>query len=269
MLRDARWNQIALGDDRMNYVEFGRGERVLVMIPGLSDGFAPVSGRVQAAGLAVSFRQLGKDFRVLLFSGKNCPEPGLSTRDMARDLAAALNTLGIQSADVLGVSMGGMIAQHLAADCPGLVNRLVLAVSAPAVNEPIREAVQVWTALARQGKHRALMADTAERSYSEDYLLKYRLLYPVLGLTKPKTYRRFLIQAAACLGHDASDRLRRIQCPTLVIGGGEDRIVGPDAAQKLAEGIPGSRLYVYKGLGHAAYQEAPDFQMRIKKFLLR
>ena len=125
-----------------------------------------------------------------------------------------------------------------------------------------------WIGLAEKGGHRALMIDTAECSYSEAYLKKLRMLYPILGLVgKPASYARFFVNARAILAFDAQERLGRIACPTLILAGEEDRIVGAAASRTLHEGIPGSELFVYPGLGHAAYEEAKDFNRRVLAFL--
>lgn len=251
----------------MDYALFGRGDVPLVLIPGLGDGLTTVRGR--AAPLARAYRALGRARTVYVCSRRDPLPPDWTTRDMARDLAGALASLGIPQADVVGVSQGGMIAQHLAADAPERVRRLVLAVTLARPNPLMCEVVEGWMALARAGDHGGLMVDTAERSYTETYLRAHRWLYPLLRrMGRPKSYERFLIQAQSCLTHDAYDRLGGIACPTLVLGGGRDRIVGPDAAGELAAAIPGSRLHVYPDLGHAAYEEAPDFQARILDFLL-
>ena len=122
--------------------------------------------------------------------------------------------------------------------------------------------------MARRGDHKALMIDTAERSYSPAYLKKYRKMYPFLRFVgKPETYDRFLVNAQAILSFDASAELSRIACPTLILGGEEDRIVGADGSRALAACIPGSALYLYPGLGHAAYEEAGDFYQRVFRFL--
>ena len=97
---------------------------------------------------------------------------------------------------------------------------------------------------------------------------KYRRLYPFLGLIgRPKDFSRFLIQANACLTHDSRDALGKITCPTLVIGGGNDRIVGTRAVPAVAAGIPQSQLVIYPNLGHMAYEEAKDFNSRVLDFL--
>ena len=112
------------------------------------------------------------------------------------------------------------------------------------------------------------MLTKAERTYSEKYLRKLRLMYPILTRAgKPKSFDRFLIQARSCAGHDAYHERGKISCPTFVIGGDSDKTVGPESSAELAKAISGSRLYVYKGLGHSAYEEAKDFNDRVLEFL--
>lgn len=268
MMYHAKGGRVRIGAADMDYVSFGKGSRILVMLPGLGDGITTV--RHMALPMALQYRIYAKRFRVYVFSRKNQLERGYSTRDMARDQAEAMRLLGIEKANILGISQGGMVAQHVAADFPEMVERLVLAVTTSGGNEGLRRVVGHWMRLAKRGDYRRLMADTAKRMYTENYLKKYRLLYPLLGgLGKPKDFRRFLIQASACLSHHARKELESICCPVLVIGGGRDRIVGPDAARALADRIAGSELFVYEELGHAAYEEAKDFHQRVLQFLER
>ena len=107
-------------------------------------------------------------------------------------------------------------------------------------------------------------------SYSETYLKKYRFLYPFLGVIgKPKNCDRFLIQATSCIEHNSYLELEKIICPTLVIGGGCDKIVGANAATELSDKIRNCELFIYKTLGHATYEEAKDFNDRVLYFLMR
>ena len=111
------------------------------------------------------------------------------------------------------------------------------------------------------------MLDTAERSYSEKRLKKSRLEYKLLGsIGKPKSFDRFIIQVESCLTHNAYDLLHRIQCPTLVIGGSKDKIVTGKASEETASQISNCQIYMYDGLGHGLYEEAPDFLPRVKTF---
>ena len=127
--------------------------------------------------------------------------------------------------------------------------------------------IETWTEQAKRGDYRGIMLDTARRSYSEKRqktaLLEYRLLG---SIGKPKSFDRFLTQAESCVTHDAYDLLDRIACPTLVIGGTEDRIVTGEASVEIAGRIPKAELYLYEGLGHGLYEEAPDFLRRVADF---
>lgn len=266
MLWHAKNGEVSLGDTKMAYASFGHGSRVLIILPGLSDGLATVRGK--ALLLAKPYTAFLNQFTVYMFSRKDAMPDGYSIRDMAADQAEALRQLGIEKASVMGVSQGGMIAQYLAIDHPEIVERLVLAVTAPRVNEIIAGCVNQWIEFAQQGNHKALMIDTAEKSYSEDYLKKYRRIYPLIGaIGKPKDYERFFVNARAILGFNAYDALDQIACPTLIIGGDEDKTVGIQGSCELKERIAGSELHVYPGLGHAAYEEAKDFNQRVFEFL--
>ncbi|MBR0040936.1 MAG: alpha/beta hydrolase [Oscillospiraceae bacterium] len=266
MLWNAKDGSIRFGGAEMDYVRFGSGKKNLILLPGLSDGLATVKGK--ALLLAAPYKLFFEKYTVWMFSRRQDLPRGFSIRGMAADQAAALKALGVEKTAVLGVSQGGMVAQYLAADFPELVEKLVLAVSAPCVNDTSRARLTDWIAFAEKGDHKALMIDTAEMSYSEGYLKKYRKTYPLLGsVGRPKSYERFLANAEAILAFDAREELGKIACPTLVIGAAEDKIVGPAAAGELHALIPQSELFVYPGLGHAAYEEAKDFNERVFRFL--
>ena len=191
----------------------------------------------------------------------------MTTREMAGDLKEAMAALGLSQAAVVGVSQGGMIAQWLAIDHPDRVRKLVLTVTLSRPNDTVRAVIARWTEMAKRGDYRGIMLDTAERSYSEKRLRQARLEYRLLGsVGKPGSFDRFLTQAESCVTHDAYDRLDGIRCPTLVIGGTDDRIVTGAASEEIAAKIPGSSLVLYEGLGHGLYEEAPDFITRVADF---
>ena len=267
MLYNARNCNLKIGNTDIDYVSFGTGKKNLVMIIGLNDGLFPVKGT--ALPLAWAYRIFAPYYTVYVFGRKNKMEEGYTTRDMARDQAEVMRTLGITQADVIGVSQGGMIAQYLAIDHPELVHKLILAVTLSKQNEIVQPVISKWIRLAAAMDYKNLLIDSAEKAYTEKKLKIYRLLYPFLGLIKkPDSMERFLIQANACLEHDAYSELHKIACPTLIIGGKLDQIVGVNASRELAKAIKGSKLYIYKDYGHTVYEEAKDFNRRMLHFLL-
>ena len=266
MLYNAHRRKIQIGDTDMDYVSFGTGKKSLIMITGLDDGLFSMKGK--AFLLAAVYRIFASEYTVYVFGRKNKLTEGYSIRDMAKDQADVMQRLGILKADVIGVSQGGMIAQYLAIDHPESVCKLVLAVTMSRQNDLVQNVVNTWRQLALDGDFKNLLIDSAEKAYSEKRLKIYRPLYPLLGLAKkPENFDRFLIQAEACLKHDAYAELHKISCPTLVLGGKQDKIVGVNASRELARAIKGSKLYIYKDYGHCVYEEARDFNARILHFL--
>lgn len=266
MLYNTKNGTLKMDGTEMDYIRFGTGKRILIMLPGLGDGLRSVKGT--ALPMAFMYRALAKDFTVYAFSRKNELPQGYTTRDMARDQAEAMEQLGIQKADIFGVSMGGMIAQHLAIDYPEKVGKLILTVTSSRPNPILTESIDEWVSCAKRGDHTAFMDSNVRRIYSEDYYRKNKWLVPIMGkLTKPKSYNRFYIQADACLTHNAYENLHQIKAPTLVIGGEQDHALGGDASREIAERIPNAQLLMYEQWGHGLYEEEKMFNQEVINFL--
>ena len=256
---------VVIDDTEMYYASFGKGKKVLAVIPGLSDGMATVKGK--ALFLAAPYRRFMKDYTVYIFSRKNKMSEGYSIEDMAADQIRALKDLGIEKAAVLGVSQGGMIAQCMAAGYPHMAEKLILAVTAPYANEVTKNVVSSWIDMVKKGEYARLMTDTAEKTYSKGYLQKNRAMLKLSArLIKPADKERFLINAKAILRYDGRDKLKNITCPTLILAGDEDNTVGTAAHHELKKLIPHSELHIYEGLGHGVYDEAKDFYDRVYEF---
>ncbi len=267
MLFSAKNGKLTLGNACMDYVRFGTGTRTMILLPGLGDGLQTVKGT--ALAMAWMYRSLAKDFTVYMFS-RSDPLAAATTREMAGELKTAMDALDIRKADVVGVSMGGMIAQYLALDYPERVNRLVLTVTCGRPNPILQNSVAEWMDQAKAEDHTALMDSNLRLIYSDRYYRKNKWMVPLMGmLTKPRSYDRFLTQADACLTHDAWSRLDTISCPTLVIGGEKDQALGAESSRELAARIPGAKLKLYGEWGHGLYEEAPDFLANVTDFLLQ
>ena len=267
MFPDAKNENIRFNGHDCDYISFGSGDDVLIMLPGVGDGFKTAKG--VAIPFSIMYRCFAKDFRVYVFSRRNRMLKGFTTEDMADDIAVIMEKLGIESAHVFGVSQGGMIAQQMALRHAEKVKSLVLAVTASRPSELMRESLSTWLGMADQGDYKGIMLDTAERSYTGSYLERGRKLNNMLALAKPKDYTRFRILCESCLEHDVYGELKKIKCPVLVIGSDSDRVLGGEASEEIASAIPGAELYMYKGYSHGVYEQAKDFNSRVLEFLKR
>ena len=263
MLYGAKELKLTASGMQFDYIRFGSGKKTLIMIQGLNT--RGIKGA--SLSLAYMYRIFAKEYTVYLFDRRPVVYDGITVRDMAADIASAMDALGLRNADVFGTSQGGMIAQYLAIDRPDLVRRLVLAVTLSRNNDTVKQVVGDWIEMAERGDMKRFVLDMAEKMYSETYVKKYRLLMPLLTiLQKPKDVHRFVILAKSCLTCDTYDILDKIKCPTLVIGGKQDKVVSGVASKEIGEKL-GCRLHMYDDLGHAAYEEAQDFNQMVYDFL--
>ena len=263
MLYGAKELKLTANGMQFDYIRFGSGKKPLIMIQGLNT--RGIKGA--ALSLAYMYRIFAKEYTVYLFDRRPVVYDGITVRDMASDIASAMDALGLKNADVFGTSQGGMIAQHLAIDRPDLVRKLVLAVTLSRNNDTVKQVGGDWIEMAERGDMKRFVLDMAEKMYSETYVRKYRPLMPLLTiLQKPKDVKRFVILAKSCLTFDTYDILDKIKCPTLVIGGKQDKVVSGVASEKISEKL-GCRLHMYENLGHAAYEEAQDFNQMVYDFL--
>ena len=248
---------------QIDYITFGIGAKPLIMIQGLN------TRSIKGAGisLAYMYRIFAKDYKFYLFDRRTDIREGITVRDLATDIALAMDTLGITNADIFGVSQGGMIGQYLAIDRPDLVQKLVLAVTLSKNNDTVNDVINNWIEMTVQGNMKRLVEDMAIKMYSNKYVKRYKLFMPLLtALQKPKDIQRFITLAKSCLTCNAYEELDKITCPVFVIGGQQDKVVTGQASEEIAEKL-GCQIYMYDNLGHAAYEEAKDFNNRVYEFL--
>ena len=150
----------------MDYFRFGRGEKTLVILPGLS--VQSVMGSADA--VADAYRALTDDFTVYLFDRRRDLPPSYTVQEMARDTTAAMEALGLADIYLLGVSQGGMMAMEIAAENPELVRGLALGSTSACVTEEPYETIGEWVQLARAGNaadlYQAFGAAPTRRRYS-------------------------------------------------------------------------------------------------------
>ena len=249
----------------LNYLSFGKGQKNLIIIQGLNVRDIKGAG----ASLALMYKMFLKNYRVWFFDRRRVVKEGLTNWDLAEDIYFAMKELNIESADVFGVSQGGMIAMALTLEHPERVKKLVLGVTSSRANENIKKVVSGWVSYAKNEDHLSINNETFSLMYTDKYLKRYRILMPLLvRLIKPKDFNRFGILASAILDFECYDRLNEIKCPVLVLGGEQDRITTGEASVEIAKKL-NCEIHMYSEYGHAAYEEARDFNRRVYDFLLK
>ena len=198
----------------------------------------------------------------------------ITVGDLAEDIVAVLDDAGIRSVHVVGVSLGGMIAQELAIEHPERVDRLVLASTTPGWTEgypfPLGNALVLWRRILqpsrvarRSGISYALSPTTRE---GRPDLLERLTQDEVIPEAHPRSH---LLQAAAGTRYSNRRRDRSITAPTLVLHGTDDNVVDPRNAEVLARNIPDARLQWVPDAGHLIFWERPKFCARLLVRFLR
>ena len=257
--------QAQLGELDLHYVERGSGPALLLVpgIPAIASDWAPLAERLSDSRRVIAYDNRG--------SGASSVTPAPYTcAQLAADAVALLDELGVERADVFGMSLGGMIAQELALAWPDRVNRLVLGCTHCGLEHAARPERDAGRAFAMEtddwAERMEALAPFAFAAGVDGELLSRFVEKKAADVQDPEGYRG---QIAAALAHDTYDRLPVIDCPTLILTGDKDRVIPPASSDVLHERIPDSRLEVIAGAGHLFFLERPEESLRLLQGFLR
>ena len=261
-----RINSVKTDTFEMKYFSFGSGTKDMVILPGLSlQDLMPMAGAI-----ADAYSIFKEDFTVWFFDRRADIPEGYTICDMAEDTAKAMEQLGLQGVSLFGVSQGGMIAQCLATEHPGLVGRMVLASTASRTDVGrISRTCGRWKELARECSAGELFNAFAKDIYTPSFYEEYKDAIVSAGEKITETeLDRFRKLLDAIDGFNMSGSLEKITCPVLVLGAAEDKVTDAEKMAETAKEL-GWESFIYEGYGHAVYDEAPDFKERILEFFLQ
>jgi 3-oxoadipate enol-lactonase len=250
------------------YQTFGRpnGEPML-MIQGLG---------ADSRGWALQRVAFGRRFRCIAIDNRGvggsagAPQP-FSLEEMALDAIAVLDELGIESAHVMGASMGGAIAQYLAVGRPDRVRSLVLACTSCRHHEWRRELLAEWADAVRERGMGALASDGLQWLVGPRLRRRFGIWLNLMArILLQATPEAFVAQVQAIL--DAPDDVRfelvKVRAPTFVITGSQDLLTPVGDAEELAELVPNAQLFELRGAAHALMVEAPNsYNAAVLEFL--
>ena len=262
------------------YEETGSGDPLLLIMGLATDCTAWL---FQVPDFADQYRTISFDNRGVGRSAK--PAGSYTIHRMADDAAAILDTLEIECAHVVGVSMGGMIAQELALRHPQRVRGLVLACTYPEPDEDVERqrefGIQQFGGSVTAAGETRIDVSTLDPMMFLQHLLPRVFNQSFIDKELPRIMQLFsgalqwgfsmeaiLGQIDAVMGHRTTDRLHGITAPTLVITGDADLLIPPANSDILARNIPGAKLVKVPGGSHAFNFETPEiFNREVLDFL--
>ena len=225
---------------------------------------------------------LSTQFQVVLVDNRDAGRSSKATHpyrisDMADDLAGLLDALGIARSHLLGLSMGGMIAQEFALRHPDRLDRLVLSGTGAAPARAAVDPIRIWSWVkANDATGEVFGGQQFVSLFSTSFLRNHQAVRDTAELIasnpypmSPEAYQR---QADAYGQFDALDRLGAIAAPTLVVVGEQDLVAPPWIAKEVAAAIPGARFELIRGDGssHVVPIERPDdFNGLVSDFLTK
>jgi len=243
----------------LHYERGGSGEPLL-MIQGMS-GTHVSWGEPFLAPLRESFDVIAFDNRGI---GLSAPIDGPFTIvEMAEDAAALMDELGIESAHVVGISMGGMIAQELALAHPDRLRSLTLGCTycgGPGSQLMPQENVEKIAAGMMSGDRDKAIRASWEVNLSPGFRADESgyAAFHEMATSVPAAKRTIELQAQAIFGHDTSGRLGEISTPTLIVHGTEDGVLPYPNGEQIATLMPAARLVTLEGIGHMFWWEQPE-----------
>jgi 3-oxoadipate enol-lactonase len=241
----------------INYALEGDGPETIVLVNGLADDLESWGYQTPAV-VEAGFRVLTFDNRGVGASDK--PAGPYTTRQFAADTKALVDELGVTDFHMVGVSMGGMIAQEYAIAHGGDLRSLTLGCTYAAPGPFCARMFRLWEEMAPVMGLKAVMQDVTLWAFTQEFFETRQdelAEFEEAMASLPQPVDAYLAQLSSIQTHDATDRVGQISVPTLVLAGEEDILIPVELSRRLHQAIAGSQWQTVPG-GHACCWEHPD-----------
>jgi len=222
---------------------------------------------------------LSAGFRVITFDSRRVgrsdkPDTPYSMGMLVDDDAGLMKELGIASAHVYSVSMGGMVAQELALRYPSLVSSLILGATACGGSHAVvadQETLQRLFSIMTLSPDEAIRVSTSvtfSAGFIERHPEKIRE-WLIKGAERPPSPMGFKRQAEAVAGFETCDRLPEIRVPALIMAGTDDQLIPAESSRILASRMRNAKLVLFEGAGHGYLWEVEEEANRVVRDFLK
>lgn len=260
---------VTLDGLKRNYKLEGEGPETIVLVNGLADDLESWLFQMEDF--------LGAGYRVLRFDNRgiglsDAPPGPYTTAQMAADAKALVDHLGLKKIHLVGVSMGGMIAQEYALAWPRDLRSLSLCCTYAAPGPFCSRMFALWADMAPRMGVPAVMRDVTLWAFTQDFFLNRQAElkeFEAAMAALPQSVDAYLAQLHAIQVHDTRKRLKRIKVPTMVLAGADDILIPMNLSKELHGLIPGATWATSKG-GHAYLWEHPKaFNKKVLGFIAK
>lgn len=251
---------------RTNHRIDGAGHRWVTFVTGIANDLGMWDGQLPA---------LERDFRILRYDlrghgGSESSAGPYSIRLLVEDLKALLDSQSVRKTSLVGLGLGGAIAQAFAIEHPGRLEALVPCCCRARM---VPDFAAMWHKLrgtVQQSGLESIVEPTVQRWFSEDFKAAHpEVLDKIRKMIRRTTSEGYLGVSAAFLGLDVEDRLHEIRAPALYVSGAEDKLGGPPALmENLSKKINGARHVSVPNAAHIANIQNPEgFNRVLREFL--
>jgi pimeloyl-ACP methyl ester carboxylesterase len=255
------------------YARLGQGKKIMLLLTGGPGNSIPMGMGFDI--MLGSLKRFTSEYTIYLVSRKSGLPAGYTTQDMSNDIAELIQQQFDGHVDVvIGISYGGTLAQHFAADHADLCDHLVIAMATHKITESGKQLDTEFAELLSQGKSRQAAALIVKVLYPPGI---YRLMMQgvayllggmLLGIPSPTFQKDVLVEIQAELNHDPIKSLKRIRIPVLILLGEDDYYFEASSAREMAAMIPGAQLKIYPDKGHEIMGEKA-FAQDVAEFIGR